>query len=148
MPRGTFPEDYEPDYEGEPAHQYRGRGHDQSRTRLEGPYVGFGPKGYVRPDARIYEDVCERLARFGHLDASDIEVRVVDGEVTLTGTVPDRDQKRLAEDLADGVTGVKDVHNLLRLRVRYQAASTGPDRMGDTSEDTRTPGSAFPGAKP
>jgi hypothetical protein len=83
---------------------------------VPGPYVGRGPKGYVRSDERIYEDVCERLMRFGHVDASDIEVHVSRGEVTLEGVVDDRLQKRLAEDLADGVPGVIDVHNRLRIR--------------------------------
>jgi hypothetical protein len=112
----------EPDFEG--LHR-RGARYDQSNTRIPGPYVGKGPKGYVRPDERIYEEVCERLARFGHLDASDIEVAVKNGEVSLTGSVRDRDQKRLAEDLADGVIGVKDVHNLLRIRPQPRAASSG-----------------------
>ncbi|MBZ5581426.1 MAG: BON domain-containing protein, partial [Acidobacteriia bacterium] len=34
---------------------------------------------------------------------------------TLAGSVEDRSAKRLAEDLAASVSGVKDVHNQLRL---------------------------------
>jgi osmotically-inducible protein OsmY len=50
------------------------------------------------------------------LDASDIDVMVAaDGVVTLQGTVPDRRSKRLAEHIADSVSGVRDVHNQLRL---------------------------------
>ena len=37
------------------------------------------------------------------------------GEVTLAGTVRDRDRKRRAEDLAERVSGVKDVINALRI---------------------------------
>ena len=40
------------------------------------------------------------------LDASDIEVQVKNGEVTLTGTVPDRWAKRRAEECAEKVMGV------------------------------------------
>jgi osmotically-inducible protein OsmY len=52
------------------------------------------------------------------LDASDIEVSVEQGEVTLRGYVPDRQAKRLAEDIVDFVAGVKDVHNQIRIRGR------------------------------
>ena len=80
-----------------------------------GPHAGRGPKGYRRADERIMEDVCEMMMRHPELDASDIEVRVADGEVTLEGTVLDRRAKRLAEDLAERATGVRDVHNRLHL---------------------------------
>jgi osmotically-inducible protein OsmY len=41
----------------------------------------------------------------------------------LPGTVDDRRAKRLAEDLAESVSGVKDVHN--RLRVRHERMDGG-----------------------
>jgi hypothetical protein len=80
-----------------------------------GPYSGVGPKDYRRSDQRIYEDVCERLTQHGRIDARGITVNVKDGEVTLDGTVRDRPTKRMAEDVADQVSGVKDVHNQLRI---------------------------------
>jgi hypothetical protein len=80
-----------------------------------GPHRGRGPQGYRRGDERIHEEVCDRLTAHGHVDASEIEVQVKDGEVTLTGTVGDRRQKREAENVAEGVSGVVDVHNQLRL---------------------------------
>lgn len=82
---------------------------------FEGPYAGRGPKGYRRSDERIHDDVCDHLTAHGRLDASDVTLTVEDGEVTFEGTVADRRQKRLAEDLADRVRGVVDVHNRLRL---------------------------------
>lgn len=78
-------------------------------------FHGKGPKGYTRSDERIREEICERLSE-GYLDASDIEVSVQDGEVTLTGSIADRRTKRLAEELADGIRGVKDIENRLKLR--------------------------------
>jgi hypothetical protein len=40
----------------------------------------------------------------------------VDGnEVTLTGKVPSRDHKRLAEQCAESIVGVEDVHNRLKI---------------------------------
>lgn len=75
---------------------------------------GKGPKGYVRSDERLWEKICERMTEDDRLDASEIEVSVEDGEVTLTGTVRDRRAKRYAEDLVDTFSGIKDIHNLLR----------------------------------
>jgi hypothetical protein len=81
----------------------------------QGPYVGRGPRGYQRSDERIKEDVCERMCMHGELDASEIDVVVSGGEVTLQGSVGDRHSKRLAEDLAEQASGVREVHNLLRV---------------------------------
>jgi hypothetical protein len=49
------------------------------------------------------------------LDASEIVVEVNDGEVTLSGSVMSRDQKRRAEDVALRTSGVRDVTNQLRV---------------------------------
>jgi hypothetical protein len=87
-----------------------------------GRYVGRGPKGYKRSDERIREEVNERLTAHPDIDAYEIEVTVRDGEVTLTGSVDDRETKRKAEDVADNVSGVKEVHNQLRIQ---QPATTG-----------------------
>jgi hypothetical protein len=85
-----------------------------------GSQRGRGPKGYVRGDERMYEDVCERLGRDHALDASDIEVRVQEGKVTLAGTVTADWAKRRAEELAM-VRGVRHVQNNLRVRGGRQA---------------------------
>lgn len=74
----------------------------------------LGPKNYTRPDERIRDEVCERIGRSG-IDAREVEVAVAAGEVTLTGTVLSRDDKRALEDLVDDVFGVEDVHNRLRI---------------------------------
>jgi osmotically-inducible protein OsmY len=81
-----------------------------------GPYRGIGPKGYQRPDARIVEEAAARLALHGQLDASNISLGVRDGMVTLQGTVPDRHQKRMAEDIIDSIHGVKDVDNQITIQ--------------------------------
>jgi hypothetical protein len=95
-----------------------GRGDSQVESQtwdVEGPHRGRGPRGYQRSDERVHEEVCDRLSAHGGVDASDIEVKVEKGEVTLTGTVSDRRTKRLAESVAESVHGVADVHNQLRL---------------------------------
>lgn len=79
------------------------------------PFLNKGPLGYVRSDERIWEDVCDELAA-GYLDASGIEVLVMDGVVRLTGEVTTQHARQRAEQLADGCRGVKGVENLLRVR--------------------------------
>jgi hypothetical protein len=78
-------------------------------------FAGRGPRGYRRSDARIHEDICEILTRHPEIDASDIEVEVKNGVVTLSGTVEDRYTKRLAEDVAELTLGVHDVENRMRI---------------------------------
>jgi hypothetical protein len=80
-----------------------------------GPHTGRGPRGYQRADERIREDVCDALCEHGYVDASDIEVTVLNGEVTLIGIVRERPQKRMAEDAAEQISGVREVHNQLRV---------------------------------
>jgi hypothetical protein len=78
-------------------------------------YAGRGPRGYVRSDERIADDLADRLTRDPRVDASEIEIEVKNCEVTLRGTVESRPMKHLAEDLADAIPGVRDVHNSLRV---------------------------------
>lgn len=94
-----------------------------------GQHRGRGPRDYKRSDARILEDVCDRLTDDGHVDASDIQVSVNACEVTLSGSVRDRAQKRRAEDLAEAVSGVRNVQNSLRVA---DTAADRADEMSDT----------------
>ena len=88
-------------------------------TNIEGTnHCGKGPKNYQRSDERIRELVCERLCDDPELDASDIEVDVKNAEVLLKGTVNEKFEKYLAEDLAAAVTGVNDVQNRIRVNQR------------------------------
>lgn len=91
-------------------------GDPYARERREEDHRGRGPKGYRRSDARIDDDVHERLTEDRLLDASDIEVRVQDGEVTLNGFVRERRDKHRAEHLVEHVSGVQHVQNNLRVR--------------------------------
>lgn len=80
-----------------------------------GQHRGKGPKNYTRSEERIKEDVSDQLSDDSFLDASGIEVSVKDGDVTLNGAVDSRYSKHRAEDLAEDVTGVKNVQNNLRV---------------------------------
>jgi osmotically-inducible protein OsmY len=85
--------------------------HDYDRDR---GHRGRGPQGYKRSDERISDEVHERLTDDAWLDASAISVTVVAGEVTLSGSVEDRDAKHRAERIVEDVSGVIHVQNNLR----------------------------------
>jgi len=95
-----------------------------------GEHAGRGPRGYQRGDQRILEDVCDRLTDDPRIDASDIEVQVKDGEVTLAGSVRSRDEKRFTEDLIERVSGVRDVNN--HLKVKAADTVLGTARSGSS----------------
>ena len=90
-------------------------GEDEDYGRRRDSYRGHGPANYTRTDERIREDASERLTDDWAVDARKIEVEVSQGEITLNGTVPSRDQKRRAEDLVEDLSGVKHVQNNLRV---------------------------------
>jgi hypothetical protein len=119
-------------------------GEGRSSLERSGPssresYRGKGPKNYRRSDERIHEEICERLSLHGDLDASDIEVQVKGGTVTLTGEVSERAAKRMAEDAIDDISGVTDVNNQIRVRQsqgqRSSSSSSSPSSSGGSMED-------------
>jgi hypothetical protein len=134
----------------ERSHGYRGEEYDDELTmpgavgfgrepwgdewmsfdRSRGERRGKAPKGYTRSDERIREDICERLM-ISPYDASDVEITVSRGEVTLTGMVHSRVDKWGIEDMADDVLGVQDVHNQIRVS-RGEAQTAGTTLAGDT----------------
>jgi osmotically-inducible protein OsmY len=114
---------------------------DRNRERGMGWYAGRGPRGYQRSDARINEDVCDRLCDSPDVDATDIDVRVANGEITLSGSVADREQKRRAEDLIEQVSGVREVHN--NLRVSHGQDTTSSTRPAGASATGEQPGNVL-----
>jgi hypothetical protein len=123
------PEGYGSSYAYEPA-VFR-REFASESWRVPGPYAGRGPKGYTRPDEGIREEVNDRLTAHALIDATDVEVQIRNGEVTLTGFVDSRDAKRVAEECAENIRGVREVHN--RLRVRSHAGEQHERGVGRTS---------------
>ena len=85
---------------------------------IPGPHSSRGPRGYQRSDQCIEEDICERLTQHRQIDAEDIQVMVENGEVALTGTVENRQVKRMAEDALDSISGVKDIRASSTTRAR------------------------------
>ena len=89
--------------------------HEYGSRSFRRYFAGRGPKNYKRSDERIEEDVCERLTENAELDPSDITVQVQNGEVTLSGTVDHRYFKKLVGNIVESVSGVKDIHNQIRI---------------------------------
>jgi hypothetical protein len=92
-------------------------GEEQFRAerREEGgrqPSAG-GPRARRRPDESLAREIHEVLTNDPELDATEIEVRVEGGAVTLSGTVNSSDAKLLAEELTESFPGVREVHNRL-----------------------------------
>lgn len=107
----------------------RERGYGERGYRRNG-YRGHGPTGYTRSDERIREDVCDALTDDWKVDARQVTVTVSDGEVTLDGTVPSRQQKRCAEDCVDDVSGVRHVQNNLRV---LESSAWDRNNSGETT---------------
>jgi osmotically-inducible protein OsmY len=107
--------------------------HDYDRDR---GYRGQGPRGYKRSDERISDEVHERLTEDAWLDASDISVTVLAGEVTLSGTVENREAKHRAERIVEDITGVIHVQNNLR-RASGGAFNSPSAAFGDSGAETQ-----------
>lgn len=108
-------------------------GYHYEERRADPPPSGFrgrGPRGYVRSDERIGEDIHERLTTDPMLDASDITVEISDGVVTLRGCVEQRWLRHHAEDLVEACGGVRDIRNDLRVgRASENGARAGGDAV-------------------
>lgn len=112
------------------------RGRQTRGQQARGQHSGRGPRGYRRSDERIKEDVCQCLTDDEHIDATNIDVAVNDREVVLSGTVSSRMEKRHAEDIIEGLPGVRDVINSLRVVSETQGSQTSgtqtTTRLGGT----------------
>jgi hypothetical protein len=98
---------------------------DVATAARRGQFFGRGPKGYRRSDERIREEISDRLMVHPDVDASEIEVHVANGIVTLTGIVDNRHEKRLAEYVAEDALGVDDVDNRLKVHHGFWATIRG-----------------------
>lgn len=114
---------------GEPvgAAEYRRRpdGRSAQGRRAGANQAGKGPRGYKRSDERICDELYEHLTEHPQIDASEVEIGVQKGVVSLRGVVPDRQMKHYAEDCAERISGVKDVDN--RIRVKREPADSEDD---------------------
>lgn len=74
------------------------------------PMRNRGPRGYVRPDARIEEEAYRALRAEGeHFD--DVHIVSSNGHVRLSGTVPLRRHRYVAEDIVADLPFVNGIQN-------------------------------------
>jgi osmotically-inducible protein OsmY len=140
-PSGRTPDEddrYDRSYadRGAGSRDYGMRPYDDRESRPN--HAGRGPKNYRRSDDRITEEINEALTRHRDIDATEIEVRCESGVVTLTGTVDSKHAKRLAEDLAEDASGVRDVNNELRVQRGESNPGRDESRFASDREVTRT----------
>ena len=79
-----------------------------------------------RSDSAITSEVETQLALQKDLQGAQIEATARNGEVTLSGTVPNEKARDQAEDVAEDVNGVSGVQNHLRVATGETAPSGGP----------------------
>lgn len=121
---------------GVTSQSYPSRFDQRRQWSTQGRFAGIGPQGYKRSDERIMEDVNEMLTEAPDLDPSNITVEVHNGEVTLKGTVSDREDKRQAEDIAESCAGVKEVQNQLRVK-REEEPESKREKGEEKTRSTR-----------
>jgi osmotically-inducible protein OsmY len=103
-------------YRGQSGYGEGGYYNQLETWKISGPHTGKGPRGYHHSDARVLEEICDRLMQHGQLDARQIQVQVEDGQVTLEGYVQNGHAKYIAQETAAQVPGAIDIHNHLRIR--------------------------------
>jgi hypothetical protein len=110
--------DYDRDFAYDPTTRrgYRRDGDEPARRDRE-PRSWFPRGGRQDSDRVLWAVIAGRMEHTRGLDVSDIDLIVRHGEVTLNGTVRRREDKRLAEDIAD-IRSVRHVQNNLRVRDR------------------------------
>ncbi|MBG9377285.1 BON domain-containing protein [Panacibacter sp. DH6] len=113
--------------QGSPYGNSYGNNSQQGTGGMYGGHRGKGPKGYERSEQRIKEDISDRLMDDDDIDASEIDITVKAGEVTLTGTVSDKQTKRRIEDMIESMSGVKNVQNNLRVQSSQQESGRTKD---------------------
>lgn len=77
-----------------------------------------------REDAEIRTDVAQALLRDPATDSYEVNVKVKDGSVTLTGEVESWQEHKLCTKVAKGVKGVTEVNNLIRFAPRADRPDT------------------------
>lgn len=108
----------------------------RERDARHAGHRGRGPQGYKRSDERINDEAHERLTDDAWLDASNISLSVSGGEVTLSGTVTEREAKHRAERIIENLSGVTHVQNNLRVERGNYLTRSGSG-FGDSAHEAQ-----------
>jgi hyperosmotically inducible periplasmic protein len=79
------------------------------------PWVGRSPERVVE-DSAIMTEIKSRIFNDPQLSGFGIDVKSNRGEVTMTGTVRSEKERERAAAIANSISGVKNVENLLEVR--------------------------------
>jgi osmotically-inducible protein OsmY len=122
------------------ADRYRNRGRESSSMGVESDAaIGKEPNS----DELIYEEVHMILQHQPDIDASNIEVSVKNGEVSLEGSVRERLTKRRLDEAIELVAGVHAVHNRVRVEEdnpSLEGREYGTDARGKSGMSDQTSG--------
>jgi hypothetical protein len=101
-----------------PGEQTWGEAQDAAERDPEAdrPQTESVPRARRRSDGALAGEIYEILTKDPELDATEIQVEVERGAVTLTGMVDSREAKLLAEELVESIPGVRQVHNGLTVK--------------------------------
>ena len=119
----------QPQQEEQPNEQgWEGRGARESQYvpikthgREDGPGTGIRNEGGRPSDEEMRQDLLTRLRDNGDIDDARITIDVMNGEITLHGSVVNRLVSQMAESVANEVPGVVDVHNELAVQAGPEA---------------------------
>jgi hypothetical protein len=89
-------------------------------------------------DERIENEILHVLAHNPEVDAVEIDVEVLEGDVTLTGTVPEYKMKKLAELGIAHCFGVNEITNHLRVARIHPELRKERDQEREREKDLRT----------
>ncbi|WP_347356682.1 BON domain-containing protein [Bdellovibrio sp.] len=79
-------------------------------------FVSTSSKDEEKSDRLIENELHDKLNLEIEINTADVEVMVVNGEVTLRGEVQSRKMKRFIEEQVARCAGVKDIHNDLHFK--------------------------------
>ena len=79
-------------------------------------FVSTSSKDEETIDRFIANELHDKLNLEAEINTADVEVVVVNGEVTLRGEVPSKKMKRFIEEQVARCAGVRDVHNDLHFK--------------------------------
>lgn len=88
---------------------------ESEETGMSGEHKGLGPKTAKTGEDPVLHAVHDALTHEAWLDATDIELLVTGGKVTLTGTVNTEQQRELAGKTSAAAKGVTEVVNNLTI---------------------------------
>ena len=107
--------EFTPEHEAPPGLKAGGKTASKNVTAASERTSGDG-RAKGNSDETLRQSCADALGRVSDVDGQNVDINVLDGEVTLTGSVSDFEAKQRLESLVEGCKGVKGVTNLIEVR--------------------------------